>query len=73
MSAALAGQSVASNQHTHQYHPSGPQQGSQEEGILLWAVHLVSQGGTTGNMHGQYFGISQVPSSASLKFHYHAH
>ncbi|KAJ1425542.1 Retrotransposable element Tf2 [Sesbania bispinosa] len=46
MIAALVGKFVASNQHTHYYHPSGPQQGSKEEGTLLWAVHLASQGGT---------------------------
>jgi len=40
MIAALAGISVTSIQHTHCYHPSGPQQGLQERGILLWAVHL---------------------------------
>lgn len=73
MIAALVGISAASIQHTHCYHPSGPQQGLQEGGILLWVVHLASQGGTTGNMHDLYISTSQVPSPASLTFHYHAH
>lgn len=73
MIAALVEISAASIQHTHCYHPSGPQQGLQEGGIPLWAVHLASQGGTTGNMHDLYISTSQVPSPASLTFHYHAH
>jgi hypothetical protein len=73
MSVALVGISVASNQYTHCYHPSGPQQGLQEGGILLWVVHLASQGGTTGNTHDHHFLIFQVPSSTSLTFHYYAH
>lgn len=73
MCVALVLISVASNQHTRCYHPSDPQQGLQEGGILLWVVHLASQGGTTGNMHGHYFLTSQVHSSASLTFHYYAH
>jgi hypothetical protein len=72
-SVALVGISVASNQYTHCYHPSGPQQGLQEGGILLWVVHLASQGGTTGNTHDHHFLIFQVPSSTSLTFHYYAH
>lgn len=73
MSDALVGISVTSNQHTHYYHPSGPQQGLQEEGTLLWVVHLASQDGTTGNIHDHHFLTFQVPSSASLTFHYYAH
>ena len=46
MIVALIGISATSIQHTHYYHPSGPQQGLQEGGILLWVVHLASQGGT---------------------------
>jgi len=73
MIAALAGIFVTSIQRTHCYHPSGPQQGLKERGILLWAVHLASQGGITGNKHDLYFSTSQVTSSISLTFHCHAH
>ena len=55
MIVAPAGISVESNQHIHCDRPSGPPQDLQGGGFLLWAVHLVSQGGTADNIQNQFF------------------
>ena len=52
--AELAGVFVESNPHNHLYRLSGPQQDWKEEGSLLWAVRLVLQDDTVGNMKGPF-------------------